>query len=111
MHAASIISLPFLSLTHGCEHWELLFLKILFKDNIFLTRGNISLNFFKKNCVEDDQRTHIFCDLQCLHGTLACKILQAGNMADTIDEALILLHLSAIQSHLCNEEHFNIASY
>lgn len=57
-----------------------------------------------------------FCDLlfsSCIYveETLAYKILQAENMANTIDETLIFMHLSAIQIHLCGEELLNTAFY
>lgn len=58
----------------------------------------------------------LFCDLHFplsvfLDRTWACKVLQAGNMANTTDEALIYVHLSAIQTHLCSEELVKVVFY
>lgn len=43
--------------------------------------------------------------------TRTCKVLQAGNMANTTDEALVYVHLSATQTHLCSEELINVVFY
>lgn len=97
------------------------FFKTLLKENIFLARVSISLDsflfFFRYFFVKfrwGQSELPVFCDLLspfCVYvdGILACKMLQAENMANTIDEALIFMHLSAIQTHLYSKELFNTA--
>lgn len=115
---------PFIS-EPSTWRWTLgiiIFFEALLKDNVFFHQSEHILKKKQKNkqklgklCWEWPENSHFLSSSVpfsvYVDETLACKILQAGNMANAIDEALIFVHLSAIQTHLHSEELFNVAFY